>query len=482
MAPAYAVVPRSPVIGAFLVAAVAVLAGSAIAAVSPGTRAISLAVVATAVVAPVARRSFSGRFDPLEPIFVFALAYGVMFFIHPISTLVSGDLVYRIAGRGVGIDETFDPMLVLAAAGAIGFVAGYEVPFGARLAARFGAPAETVDRRWMLGTALAFAAVGLLLFASFVIMKGGASGLQLVFSGRSAQLNEAVGDSSKYLYFGPLLIIPAAVVALAFGLSERRRSLLLLAGLLALTVLVVRGPVGSRMTLLPLFAGMLTLIVLVRGRRPGPLAVIALLLVALTASAFLVGIRDASQRERTGINGVVSQIASDPVRIFDPLLQGHDAAEASALAAAMTLVPSELPHTYGRSQVADVLLRPVPRSLWVGKPRPPREQAIQLLWPDLYRTGAANPEFSALFVFFLDGGILGVLAGMFVYGLLLRAGYAYLRAHSGNFTVRIAYALSLPVVVILLRDSLTDTLARWAFLFVPLIVGYFVATRRRAQM
>ena len=77
--------------------------------------------VAIAVVLPIAWRVRQRRFDPFEPIVVFALAWGVMFVVRPIAIVVRDDTNFY----GVDISRTLDEAVLLGLLGAVGFVAGH---------------------------------------------------------------------------------------------------------------------------------------------------------------------------------------------------------------------------------------------------------------------------------------------------------------------------------------------------------------------
>lgn len=451
----------------FATAGLAIVLGGFIGMTSPGPRALLLVAIGAALAYPIARRLSQRRFDPFEPIVVFALAYGVMFFVRPLSNVLRGDYLYAISRQAIGIDGTFDEMLLLGAVGAIAFIVGYGWHVTDRIASNLHAPPQRLSEAQLLGVTLAFGALGLALFGMFVAT----SGFSLLLAGRSEALSQAVSGSSKYLYYGPLLLIPATLSTAAVGWRRRSATMLAGAAFLACAVLLMRGPVGSRITLLPLFGGLVIYYFTTRRRRPGALAIAVALLVALAGSAFLLGVRNSNARAAEGVSGVVASIADDPTVVFDPLVEGQDAAEAPGLAAALTVVPSEIPHTHGYAVVTDLLFRAVPRSLWQDKPKPPRERVVEMLWPRLYAKGAANPEFSALFLFFLDGGVLGVALGMLVYGVLLGIGYRYYVRHEENMVARLVFAASVPIVVILLRDSFTDTIVRALFVVGPILLG-----------
>ena len=84
---------------------------------------------------------------------------------------------------------------------------------------------------------------------------------------------------------------------------------------------------------------------------------------------------------------------------------------------------------------------------------------IAELSPARYRIGAANPEFSTLFVFYMDWGMIGLVL-MAGWGVLFRFVYEALRRHPESPTVRIVFALSIPFVFIAMRDSPIDTFQR----------------------
>ena len=71
------------------------------------------------------------RFDPFEPIVVFALAFGIMFVLRPLVMLMEHTIVYE---RPTGVTAVSDgsPNGVLAAAGAAAFVCAYALPLGKR--------------------------------------------------------------------------------------------------------------------------------------------------------------------------------------------------------------------------------------------------------------------------------------------------------------------------------------------------------------
>jgi hypothetical protein len=154
---------------------------------------------------------------------------------------------------------------------------------------------------------------------------------------------------------------------------------------------------------------------------------------------------------------------------------------APALAAALSVIPSELHYRYGGAIFEDLVARPIPRSLWSGKPLPPKREVIAKLWPVESARGTIQPEFSALLYFYWDFGVIGVFVGMAAYGIGARLLYEFYRHRAHRLSVTVVYALLLWFVVIGLRDSPVDTIMRAFFMVAPAIVIFrFARQRERA--
>lgn len=439
----------------------------------------SLLVLGIALVlgAPIAVRIARRTFDPFEPIILFAAAFGVMFVLRPFAMLQAHDLVYRGPGVTINVDGSFTRMCLLGLVGALAFVIGHEGRWGHGIARRLRPPVQSADLAVPVTIAIGLSLIGLMLFALFLMQLGGPSALGLVLAGRSEQLAQGVSAASKYYYFGPYLLIPATLLLVAIGWRRRQHTLYFAAAGTASIVILLRGSVGSRSVLLPLFAGLLLYVYATHGRRPRLVGLVCGAAIALTLSSLIVNTRDANTRSTVGFAGVLVEHVRDPQIILDPLLSGGDAAEAPALAAALTVVPSEIPHTYGMATVGDLLVRVIPRVLWPGKPQAPREVVVEALSPTLYHRALANPEFSTLFSWYLDAGIPGVAAGLFLFGVACRSGYEWFRLHERNMMARLMYAALLPMLVTLVRDSPTDGLIRAAFIGVPIWFAFWLPGR-----
>ena len=330
----------------------------------------------------------------------------------------------------------------------------------------------------MVGAALALACIGLLALAALVASSGGTGALRDLFESGNTALPQS-GSGAMYAWFLFLMTLPATLVIIAVA-AERRSKALMATGIgLACFVLLEAIPTGSRIILLPFLGGILVFLYVRRRARPATVTLAVAAVVALLASAFLSDIRGRSTRGETVAETAVR--AASPSRLGSSLTSGPDTEMAPALAAALAVIPDELSHSYGKTIAGDLVVRPIPRGLWVDKPAVPRDHLLETIWPVEFGRGTINAEFSALVYFYWDFGLLGVTLGLMLYGVLFRWLYAYFRENEDQLAVQVLYSLAVWFVVIALRDSPVDTLVRAVFVLAPVPL-IFVAGRAASMM
>jgi hypothetical protein len=434
-----------------------------------------VAAIGVVVAAPIAARVLRRRFDPFEPIVLFALAYGAMFVVRPAAMLTDHHLAYDGPRTSTDVSGTFSKMLVLALVGAVAFVAAYETSVGRRLASGWRGLGDLATPR-VVAVALVIGGVGVASFVAFLASSSGLSSLSLIFRGRTEELSKDVTGTTFYLWYSFFLLVPATLVLVAIGI-ERRRKLLLLAGFAFGALFLLRTiPLGARIALLPLLGGAFVFFYLRRSRRPSVVVLAVLALVALVGSAFLSDLRGRGTRGESVAQTVVR--ATRPHRIVAPLVSGPDTEMAPVLAAALAQIPSKLHYTYGRTILGDLVARPIPRALWSDKPEPPRDKLIRSLWPVERKKGGINPEFSVLLYFFWDFGIPGVVVGMLLFGVGARALFEYFRNYRHSTAAQLLYSLALWFVVIGLRNSPVDTFVQLVFVVFPAWLAVRLSERR----
>ena len=434
-----------------------------------------IALLAVLAPAPLVVRGLQRRFDPFEPIAIIAVGLTLLFVVRPLAHVLSGEMT----ARGLNIEAGFDTALLVALVGIASLYVGYSIR-GARSVARW---VREVPGDWRPDLAVVAAAtlvaIGLALLIVFVVQIGGTGTAGSVLFTRTAATSAQLEGSSAYLYLAPFMAIPATLVFIEAAARSRRVTLFALAGLSGLLVVVLTGPRGSRIWLLALVASVAVLPYLRRQRRPRVIAIVAAMVcVFLVGITFLREVRVPEEFRAGTPSDVLVHSVQNPLDSANEFILGPDTEMFSILALEVEVVPSEHPHLPGVTALS-LLSRPVPNQLWPGKPETADARIFTYLFPRVAsatRAGSAPSVFGGLW---LDSGYFGVVIGSFLFGFAARVLYEYFLRLAGNPSVRLLYAASLPVVLMLLRGNPTDTLARAAFLIVPiLIIVWFAAPRR----
>jgi hypothetical protein len=420
--------------------------------------------VAVALALPFVWRARLRRFDPFEPIVVFVLAWGAMFVVRPAAMLIRDDVVFF----GVDIGSTLDDAMLLALLGASAFVVGHEAVLGKRLSARVPRVSSAWSPSGALTGACITAGLGMAFLVAFLLSIDGVSGIRLFLGGRSPELDALMRDSPLFLWWLSLLVVPAALVGFAVAMVKPRTREVVLAALLIGLALLRTLPTGSRLNVLVLIGAMAVFVYLHRQRRPGLVAIALGLVVALTLSYAFLFFRYAETRE--DIPSAIKGLASTPENVVAPILWGADAEMAPALAGSLRVIPSDLGYRYGRATLGDLVSRPVPRVVWEGKPLPHTHQVTGAVWPGPRELGGFDPAYTPLMSFFWDFGLLGVVVGLFAYGLIARFTYEYFLRAADDGRVQIAYAVALWTVVVAARFDPVLLAMHVAVVFAPLLV------------
>jgi hypothetical protein len=427
--------------------------------------------VLVALTLPIGWRAAHRRFDPFEPVLVFALAWGVMFVVRPIAIVVRDDTSFY----GVDIGPTLPKAVLLGLVGAVAFIIGYELTAGRRLAAGLPAAPESVDPARVLGGAVVVSALGVLALA-LVLLPDGVDGLDVFLNGRSGELNALIESSTLYLWYGSLFVIPAALAGFTIALTTRTTTSVVLAVVLIGLALLRTLPTGNRIFLLVLFGGMLVFAFLHRARRPGVTGLVVGLAGALLLSYAVLVFR--TPDTRSSVFTALEALAEAPQRLFRPLTQEPDAEMAPALAGALIVVPDEFGYRFGGATFGDLILRPIPRELWSGKPEIPGRKVTAEVWPVARETGSFDPAFTPLLSFYWDFGIPGAFVGMALIGVLARALYEYLLLRPRSFGTQLLYSGALWYVAVTVRHDPVSVFIWGLVLFVPLIGILAFASRR----
>jgi len=420
--------------------------------------------VAIAVALPIAWRVRQRRFDPFEPIVVFALAWGVMFVVRPIAIVVRDDTNFY----GVDIGPTLDDAVLLGLIGAVTFGVGYWLPLGRAVAARLPAvPVGTPSTSAALLWSAVVGSLGLVALALVIVPAGGMDALETFLGGRSEALNEIIDESTIYLWYGSLVVVPAALVSAAVALRARTVWAVALALVLGAIALVRVVPTGNRVFLIVLVGGFVVFAFISMARRPGIVAICLGLAFALVASRAVLELRDPETRR--DVPTVLRAVVSTPRLAFSPLYKGADAEMAPALAGALTAIPDPLGHRFGGATLGDLVVRPVPRELWAEKPLPHVTEVTREVWPVAVETGNFNPAFTPLLSYYWDFGVFGVFAGTCLLGVAARALWEYFLRFRSHFYAQLLFATALCYLVVVLRHDPVLTTVWAIIIFLPVV-------------
>lgn len=451
--------------------AVATASGAAVAVVHGRTALVIL--VGLVCVMPIGVRLIQGRFDIFEPIVPISIGLLLIFFVRPLAHITSGEWFFR----GFDIRDGFDTALVMALLGILGLFVGYSlVRFARAIASRL----PVLAPKWTTGQAHRFTFLLLgaaaLLFAGYILQLGGIGAARSFLTGRTTADGLVRADASAYLYFGPFLAIPGALILMEVA-SIRRRMVTLLAGFFAaLFVVVVTVPRGDRIWLSTLLISLVIARSLRRGRRPKLPAVLISVVLFVVGVNVLLSQRVTEDRQGPASNAVTRALTT-PRDQFKSFALGPDLSMFSVLSITAEEVPAQIPHRPG-STLASLLVAPLPEFVWHGKP----QAADVILYTELFpkqgaltRAGTSPSFFGGLY---FDGGYLLMVLGGILTGLLARVLFEWWRLYPGNASIRLVYSTSLPLLVVFLRGSPTDLFGRALFVVGPVLVfGWLVRAR-----
>jgi hypothetical protein len=412
-----------------------------------------LGLCAGAVVLPCGLLALRGRLDLFEPLTWFAVMFLLLFVARPAWDLAHENFIYT----GRLISPTFTKMLVAGLLAGTGFVIGYLTPAGGSLASRLPRPPRLEPRRLLIWSTLVFA-VALGAFASFFVEVHGWHDPAQFFFGQNRIRFQAIAATpeatSKYFLVSIVLMIPAALLFLSIRQSEGAgarigRIAIWAAVASILAFLLITFPAGQRRYVIGMLGALAVYYFLRRGRRPSVLSVLAIAVVGLVVVSAVRDLRLARDR-----NTHPDPVQWLPWNAARPLFETQDTGVAPALATEMLVVPSSLHYTYGATTLLGPFVTAVPRQLWSGKPRPPNQEILALLWggsPCTYGTQCST--FSPFGEPYRDGGLVGVFIFALLFGAFWKTAWLYYLRHRDAGAALVAYATLLPFMITWMRGN-----------------------------
>ncbi len=438
------------------------LACFAIWAGGPSLHTLLLVGIILILTVPLALRALQGKLDLFEPVVMANVALGIMFVGRPIADILTSQYDHL----GYDVRSTFDEALGIALIGSLFMQLGYFLPIGVKMARYIPAPSWRFNPTTLATAAWASLAFGTMLFWTFLQQQGGIELLLLLLGGRRPEDNELYLQSTGYLYNGPLMWAVSALLFFAAAVISKRRRYYLYFIIVSACFLMLYGAQGTRSNLLYIAITVPVFWYLWKNRRPRLRSVLIALIISLSLLGWLREIRTAGERD--DVIAVLAQALASPVLETTEILVGADAEMFDSLANEILVVPDKLPYQHG-STATDIIIRAVPRPLWPDKPLEANDAVIATLWPTHYDSSRAGPAFSLVGPLYADSGLMTVMLGMFLVGTVFAMLWRWLQRHSHMVTTQLVYSMALPFVVILMRGTIPDTLARALFFVVPLL-------------
>jgi hypothetical protein len=424
---------------------------------------------------PIFVRAAQRRFDPFEPIQIVAMAFIILYGIRPGAELIAGiksfDLQYARDG--------FDGAALICVVGMLSVYLGYALVSGRTLARRAPAVPLSWDPERSVRFGIWVLVVSALLTALFAATVGPGT-LFHFYLGRSTATGATFLAVSGYVALGPYLTIPAAIIFLfAFGRLRTFKTfalfLISLAGAAFVSI-----PQGDRTYVLALIMPLLMFPYLRKCRRPRALALVFSLIAAILALNVLMVTRTAGQGPPLA-TAVADAVTHAPSQLAH-FATGVDLAEFSVL---------ELEHEAYYARVNPLTFHPgqtllcaagywVPRKILQNKPPAAGQFVIDRLFPHAaVQRASFNP---AIFGdFFSDAGWVTIILYDIVIGIVCRFIWEYFKRFETSEGVQILFAATLPILVIMVRNSVVDAFARSLFLSGPLLLCLIVCSRERMR-
>jgi oligosaccharide repeat unit polymerase len=462
----------TPVLGVLLLGLLAGLAAAGLVAHPQAGLAIVLPI---ATLLPVIVRLVQRKFDPFEPIQILAITFFVLYALRPAGELLYGMKYFNNSYMRGG----FTGASVVSLVGVLSVYLGYAAATGGRLARRI----PTLPHTWDPVRSVRFGIWVLVvcgLFTAAFAASVGPSTLFNFYLGRTTTDYQTFLSVVGYVGLGPELTIPAAII-FAFAWWRLRTFKVFLLFMISFAGAVfVNFPQGNRTYIIAFIFPLLVLPYLIKGRRPSGVGVAVALIGAVLAMNILLAIRNVETRKPllSTVTGAVTHVGTQ----LKQFTTGVDLAEYSVLELEWEAYHSKAnPLSFHPGQtILSSIVYPLPRKIVGKKPKAAGQWVVDRLFPS---KGGKRASFNpAMFGdFYSDYGFVTIVLFCAAVGIATRVLWEYFRRNSASLGMQIVFAATLPVLVIVIRNSVLDAVARGLYLTGPLVLCMIVCARPRMR-
>jgi hypothetical protein len=357
---------------------------------------------------------------------------------------------------------------------------GYALSSGAAIARRLPSVPDMWDPQRSVRFGIWVLVVCAILTAMFAATVGPSTLFHFYWGGRTTTDYVTFLTVVGYVGLGPYLTIPAAII-FGFAYARLRTYKTLLLFLFSLgTAMFLTFPRGDRTYILALVLPLLVFPYLRKNKRPGGMPVLLAILAAILAMNVFLSIRHVGERQSVGkaVAGAVTHIGTQ----LKDFATGVDLGEYSVLE-----LEYEAYHTktnplgfHPGQTLLSAAFYPLPRKLVGTKPKAAGQWVVDRLFPT---TSGMRSSFNpAMFGdFYSDWGWITIVVYDLMVGIVVRLLWEYFVRHKRSEGMQILFAATLPILVIMVRNSVVDAFARSLFLSGPLLLCLIVCSRERMR-
>jgi oligosaccharide repeat unit polymerase len=299
-------------------------------------------------------------------------------------------------------------------------------------------------------------------FASFFLIVKTSGGLFNYFENIKGSMVKLL-TGSAFLYMGVILIKIPLLIWFGFQVKRARFSILFLVYFLIASMLLVF--LGERGHFVFLVISLLVCYHYIKQRlKLIPVSIFALILylfLLLYGQYRELGLQNTNRivnKESYRLGTVITY--KKLVENFDQLIRVKDI---------IKYVPEKLDYQYGKT-FFNLLFKPIPSRIWPEKPQGAGYYVTKSLYPKHF-TANASIATSLLGELYLNFHVVGIIVGMFLFGLVVSAFYKFLAFNLSDFNVIIIYSLSFPYFFSELRGDFAVVTLFYIFEFIFLIIA-----------
>ncbi|MCF6255897.1 MAG: oligosaccharide repeat unit polymerase [Gammaproteobacteria bacterium] len=430
----------------------------------------------------------AGSRNIFEPAVPATAMLGVLFGIRPIVMIVVGDVDYYLF---VPISEHLTEAFFIGMLGTLAFLFGYHIKLGVnKWPVNMGkqlVPKYDSNKKRLHIYIAAISLVALILF--FVYLSAGGAPwelLQMMASGRSTALVDKVAINSEYLSVAPILSACAAILMIADSRSESltgyKKIIVLFLILFPVMVFML---MGVRRFIIPSILIPIVVYYFIRNKRPSIKMVVVIAPVILVLISAIPYMRTEGARSQAGgLTNFFEFAIKEHRELLSNILLKHDTEMVSILSVEVGVLNEMDDFYFGRATVGDLLIAPIPSSLFPWKPSTARD----LMLVDAFGSkcnateGGLCPDFSILGTFYQDFWYFGVVGGMFFLGVGSRWLWVKYRRDPSSMLNIISVSCWAVFIPIIIRAGFMPAFAWFLYFLIPCVVGVFLSRKRRQRM